>query len=251
VTVPKLNQIIAIENGIKTSTQKDLTEAHHALQKPALLNGIARTYKPKDDEGEKYPDESTRVQVTASDMLRSTGAIMTRLFDVTATKDFANCVASADVVVDGKVLLAKAPVTFLLFLEKRLVDLETFIKKIPTLDPSESWTFDQAQNCFASTPSETVKTKKIRRNHVKAEATDKHPAQVDTYDEDTVVGHWRTIKYSGAIAATTSTQLLGRVTKLREAVKFAREEANGIPVEMRTVGGEIFKFLLGPLEGQA
>ncbi len=49
----KLNQIIAVEKGVKSRSFQELTEAHHALQKPALLSGIARTYRPKDEEGER------------------------------------------------------------------------------------------------------------------------------------------------------------------------------------------------------
>lgn len=244
----KLNQIIAVENGIKTQTQKDLTEAHHALQKPALLSGIARTYKPKDDDGEKFPDESTRVQMTAKEMLRETSRIMTRLFDITATKDWANCGATADVVVDGKTVVSKAPVTYLLFLEKRLVDLETFVKKIPTLDPSEVWRYDAGSNCYATEPAQTTKTKKIPRNHVVAEATKEHPAQVQVFTEDVVVGHWNTIKYSGALPARTQSQLLARIGKLKEAVKFAREEANSIDVTKVAVGDPVFNYLLAPIE---
>ena len=48
----KLNQIIAVEKGVKSRSFQELTEAHHALQKPTLLSGISRTYRPKDEEGE-------------------------------------------------------------------------------------------------------------------------------------------------------------------------------------------------------
>src|SRR3712207_71454 len=96
----KLNQIIAVEKGIKSRSFQELTDAHHALQKPSLLAGIARTYRPKDEEGEQLPPESTRVQVRAEDIIRQTAEIMTRLFDITATKDWTNCKARADVVVD-------------------------------------------------------------------------------------------------------------------------------------------------------
>ena len=51
----KLCQIIAVTNGRKTSVQKDITEIHHKVTKEALLQGIARTYTPKDDSGEKKP----------------------------------------------------------------------------------------------------------------------------------------------------------------------------------------------------
>ena len=50
--------------------------------------------------GEQLPPESTRVQVRAEDVLRETAGVLTRLFDVTATKDWANCTARADVKVE-------------------------------------------------------------------------------------------------------------------------------------------------------
>ena len=70
--VAKLNQIIAVEKGVKSRTQADLAAVQHGLTKPALLAGLSRTYQPKDEEGEQLPPESTRVQVKAEDVLRET-----------------------------------------------------------------------------------------------------------------------------------------------------------------------------------
>ncbi len=241
----KLNQVIAIEKGVKSRSLQELTEAHHTLQKPALLAGIARTYRPKDEEGEQLPPESTRVQVKAEEIIRATSESLTKLFDVVATKDWANCSAKADVRVDGTVLLSQVPATYLLFLEKQLVDIHTFIKKLPVLDAAEVWVFDTSADSWATEPVQTLKTKKVPRNHVKAEATDKHPAQVEVYYEDIVVGTWRTIRFSGALPARRVNELLQRVEKLQEAVKFAREEANNMEVEEQKVGDKVFTYLFG------
>jgi hypothetical protein len=239
----RLNQIIAVEKGVKSRSFQDLTEAHHSLQKPTLLTGISRTYRPKDEEGEQLPPESTRVQVKSEDVIRQTVDVMTKLFDVTATKDWANCTAKADVIVDGQVLLKDVPATYLLFLEKQLVDLHTFVKKLPILDASESWSYDQSADAWATEPVQTVRTKKIPRNHVKAEATEKHPAQVEVYYEDVTVGYWRTIKFSGALPARRVNDLLERVEKLQQAVKFAREEANNAEAEDVKIGAKVFQYL--------
>jgi hypothetical protein len=241
----RLNQIIAIEKGVKSRSFQELTEAHQELQKPALLSGIARTYRPKDEEGEQFPPESTRVQIRADDVIRQTVRVLTQIFDVTATKDWANTRARADVVVDGQTLLTQVPATYLLFLEKQLVDLHTFVKKLPVLDAAESWTFDPSADAWATEPVQTAKTKKIPRNHVKAEPTDKHPAQVEVYYEDVVVGYWRTVKFSGALPAQRVNELLARVERLQEAVKFAREEANNLEVEDAKVGERIFHYVFG------
>jgi hypothetical protein len=239
----RLNQIIAVEKGVKSRSFSELTEAHHALQKSALLSGIARTYQPKDEEGEQLPPESTRVQVKADEVIRHTVGILTRLFDVTATKDWTNCEAKADVVVDGEALLRGVPVSYLLFLEKQLVDLHTFVKKLPVLDAADSWTYDASADCYATDPVQTVRTKKIPRNHVKAEATEKHPAQVDVYYEDVTVGYWRTVKFSGALPAKRINELLERVEKVQQAVKFAREEANGVEVTDQHTGEKVLGYI--------
>ncbi|MGW7006738.1 DUF7873 family protein [Streptomyces sp. NPDC054933] len=241
----KLNQIIAVEKGVKSSSHQDLTTAHHGLLKPALLAGISRTYQAKDEEGEQLPPESTRVQVKAEDVLRDTATTLTRLFDVTATKDWANCTARADITVEGRVLLREVPVSYLLFLEKQLAELSTFVRKLPVLDGAESWSLDPSTDWWRTEPVRTVRTKKVPRNHVKAEATDKHPAQVEVYYEDVPVGYWTTVKFSGALPARRVNELLARVEKLQQAVKFAREEANGTEVTDQHVGDAVFGYLFG------
>jgi hypothetical protein len=241
--MPKLNQIIAIEKGVKTSAFQSLTEAHHQVQKVALLSGISRTYRPKDDEGEQLPPESTRVQVRAEDVIRTVSVALTELFDVTATKDWANTHARANIIVDGQTIVADVPATYLLFLEKQIVDLHTFIEKLPILDPSEEWQYDASTDTYATPAVQTVRTKKIPRNHVKAEATKEHPAQVEVYYEDVAQGFWSTIKFSGALPAQRVNELLGRIEKLQQAVKFAREEANGQEVEQQRVGEKVFGYL--------
>ncbi|WP_279579168.1 DUF7873 family protein [Fodinicola feengrottensis] len=208
-----------------------------------MLSGISRTYRAKDEEGEQLPPEATKVQVKSDEVIRQTAAILTKLFDVTATKDWANCSAKADLVVDGTTLVSGVPVTYLLFLEKQLTDLHTFVRKLPTLDAADTWEYDASADCWATEPAQTLRTKKIPRNHVKAEATEKHPAQVEVYYEDITVGTWRTVKFSGALPAKRVNELLDRVEKLQQAVKFAREEANNAEIADVKTGDRIFGYL--------
>ncbi|WP_055693923.1 hypothetical protein [Streptomyces prasinopilosus] len=241
----RLNQIIAVEKGVKSKAAQDVNGAHQKVQKPALLSGISRTYQPKDEEGEQLPPESTRVQVQGEDVLREMAASLTRLFDVTATKDWANCTARADVVVEGRTVLADVPVGYLLFLEKQLTDLHAFVRKLPTLDAAESWSHDPSTDWWKTDPVRTIRTKKVPRNHVKAEATEKHPAQVEVYYEDVPIGYWTTVKFSGALPARRLNELVERIEKLQQAVKFAREEANGTEVTDQRVGDAVFGYLFG------
>lgn len=241
----KLNQIIAIENGTKAKTEQVLTTAHHSLQRKEPLSGIARTYTPMIDGGEELPSESTRVQVRVSDTIEQVQVALAELFDVTATKEYANTEAKADVVVNGTTLLTGVPVSYLLFLEKQLVNIKTFVTKLPTLDPGETWHWDSGQNCYATAEYVTMRAKKTPQRFVKAEATDKHPAQVEIYYEDVPVGRWRTIKYSGAILSDDVSKMLSRIEALQAAVKMAREDANSIVVTKQEVGKKVMTYLFG------
>lgn len=241
--MPKLNQIIAIMNSKKSKAKESLTQVYHQLQKPDLLSGISRNYKSKEEGGETQPPESKLVQVKVRDLINSIQQDLTEAFDVVATQDWANCLAKADIVVDGKTICAGVPVTHLLFLEKQLVDIETLVEKLPVLDPGERWEFNSAQDCFASEPFQTTRTKKTPKSHIKYEATKEHPAQVEMYFEDITVGTWTTIKFSGAIPSSERNQLLERVRKLADAVKAAREEANGMEVEKKKVGEAVLGYI--------
>jgi len=243
VAQTQLNQIVALEKGVKSRSYADFTAAHHQLQKAPMLSGISRTYKPKDDEGEQLPPESTRVQVRTTEVFKEAQVALTRLFDVTLTKDVANGTAKANIVVDGTTLAADVPVTYLLFLEKQLNDLLTFVNKLPVLDAAETWSYDEATDAYATAPTQTTRSKKVPRNHVKAEATEKHPAQVEMYFEDVLVGYWTTVKFSGALPQARVNELKVRVVTLSEAVKIAREEANSTVVTEKKIGDKIFGYL--------
>jgi len=243
--MPQLNQIIALVNGAKGRAESDLTAVYHKLQADKLLVGLTRTYQPRDEEdGEFLPPESQRVQLRVKDALTRVAAIQTRLFDLVATQDYSNTDASASVVVDGKVILADVPVTHLLFLEKQLADLQTVVSKVPTLDPAYDWSYSEEADCMVTPPKETIKNKKVFRNHVQAEATKEHPAQVETYTEDVPVGTWTQILHSGAIPESERNAIRDRVRALRDAVVSAREQANTMEVTDTHVGEAIFGYVL-------
>lgn len=243
----RLSQLNALVAGEKTRSGTALNDIYHLVQKNVgLLSGIIRTYVPLDDDGEQLPPESTRVQTRVqADVLPALTTALSRMFDLQLTQDTANTAATADVVVDGVVLIRSAPVTYLLYLEKMLVHLQSLVGKLPVLDPSDAWTWSDDLGVYRSDPAQTFRTKKVYRNHVKAEATDKHPAQVELFQEDRAQGTWTTVKLSGAAPAATVRQLQDRVSRLHDAVRVARDEANTAEVVDRRAAGNIFGFLLG------
>lgn len=239
----RLSQVVAVEKPIKTDAYRILSEAHHQVQKPSLLAGLTRTYRPRDEEGELLPPESTRVQLRAVDEIAEVRESLQRFYDVTATRDWGNTVAKADIKVAGTTLMRDVPVPFLLFLEKQLTSLSTFVEKLPVLDPAEEWLWDAEKEVWRTPAYETHRSKKVPRNHVLAQATERHPAQVQVWHEDVPVGTWTTVKYSGAMPASHVKALTERVQALRDAVKSAREEANGTPIEQQRVAGALLDYL--------
>src|SRR5260221_6398007 len=118
-----LHHVIAKEKTAKAEASTALTNAYHVIQKPALFTGLSRAYAPKDEEGEHLPPDLQRIQVHADNLIKGVEAKLITFFDLTAQKDWTNCRARADVIVEGKILLVSAPATYLLFLEKQLTDL--------------------------------------------------------------------------------------------------------------------------------
>lgn len=241
--MPKLNQILAIEKGVKTRVYAEVTELHKATQKPALMNGFHKAYQPKAEDGEMYPPESQKVQYNYGEVIERVSKALTELFDITATKDWANCLTKADVIVDGEVLLSDVPATYLLFLEKQLSDMHTFFTKMTELDPGADWSLDASSGLHKTEASQTQRTRKEQRPIVLYDATEHHPAQTQLITEDVIVGQWTTVKMSGAIPPPKKKAILARVEKLSNAVKFAREQANSAEAEQKKLGKDVFDFL--------
>jgi hypothetical protein len=241
----KLNQILAIEKGVKSRTLATVTKVYHDIQKAMRMDGLFKTYKPLDEDGMQYAPERRKVAVRAEDVLKNARKALEELFDVTATKDWANCSARASVTLDGNALLEDVPVTHLLFLEKQLNDIKNVVGKIPTLDDAENWTYDDATGVHKTEPVVTTRTQKVHKPIVLYDATEEHPAQTQMVTVDEVVGNWTTIRQSGALTRDRKDQLVERVERLTEAVKFARETANDTKAPKQKVGDVVFNYLFG------
>jgi hypothetical protein len=238
-----LNKIVAVEKGAKERFNRRISDLYKQVQKPALFQGMDRTYQPATDDGQQLPPERQLIEARVDVVLEDLAEIVANFYDVIATKDHGNTIAKADVVVDGKVLVKDASVPFLLFLEKELVSLRSFIKELPILSVSEEWTWNDDATVFVATPVQTHKTKKVLKAVTLYEATPEHPAQVEKFTEDEIVGFWTAIKSSAAVTAKRRSELEARVNVVLEAVKQAREEANMTEVPQQHVGAAIFKAI--------
>lgn len=240
----KLNQVLAIEKRTKQLANKRLTVLHRQSRAQAMFSGFSKIYEPKEEDAETFPPESQIVQKKVPDSLKELRLILSDLFDVTLTKDSANQEAKANIVVDDITIVSDVPATTLLFLEKQLIDINTYVNDLPTLDPAYVWNMDEGSGLFKTAALKTHKTRKVQRAIVLYDATPEHPAQTQLISEDVIIGHWNTVRQSGAIPEAQKRQIVERVEKLIKAVKFAREKANTQEAPNRSLGTEVFNYLL-------
>ncbi len=244
--MPKLSQINAVVAARKSSAEREISDLYKIVQKDDLFSGRERIYRPLDVErGQQFPPESQRVQQRATDVLDRAKATWAERWDGVFTQDVGNTTARVDLVVDGKVMLPAVPVTFLLFLDKQLTDVETFVTKLPTPAPTEEWNQDTNSGLLRTKPADTIKTSKEPVPVVKYPATAEHPAQTELFTKDVLIGHWSQTLYSGAMSADRRSAILAKVRQLRTAVKMAREEANSKTVDWQKAGAPVFDYLLG------
>jgi hypothetical protein len=242
----RLNQIIAIANTKKTKVATALSAVHAVLSRPDLFSGLDRKYQSLDDEGEKLPPESKIIQKTASEVIATAKSELTELLDVIATQEFANGDAKADIVVDGVVIAKQVPVSYMLFLEKQVDVIKGVVQKLPVLTQDVKWNRSVSDsNIFVTDPVTTNRTKKVPRSFTKSPATEHHPAQVEMFTEDVIVGTWSKIDTSSAIPVSERDAMLKKIESLREAVKMAREEANSITVTDQKIGKSVLDFVFG------
>lgn len=249
----RLNQVIAVERGIKNRVTEKLTVIYHNFKKGDLFSGFVKTFQPLTESidqsssvARNQPDQTKQIQANTTKSLADISTQLTELMDITYLRDATNCVAKADVKVDGQVFLKDVPVTYLLWLEKRLDEVHTEAKTIPTLDPADRWDYDSNQGVYVTKAVSTLSTSKVSTALVLHAPTKEHPAQVKEIVQDVAVGTWNTVKQSAAIPVDRKELLISRVEKLQRAVKQAREEANMTDVVESGVsmGRTIFEFIL-------
>jgi len=245
----KMHELLAVEPDLKGAAEKIIAETINTFtKKHNHFEGRYKSYEPLDEDGERFQAEESKLVTTVSKKLEHTQEVVSKYLDAVAQKELTNTESSAILEVDGvNVIDVPLPATLLLALEGRLKQLREVYNAIPTLDPSESWKFDDQTATYEATPKETYKTRKSFRNHVLAEATDKHAAQVQTYSVDERQGTWLTKRWSGMVTPAEKAALLARLDKLAQAVKKARQRANNSDVKQINVGDALFNFINEPL----
>jgi hypothetical protein len=247
----KIHELLAVEKDVKDVFSKILDETVKTFnQRSAHFLETRKAYHPFSEQDKDLPDEEhTPMVTTVMDKLNYAQGHIIRFVDVELQKERANQTAKSDIVVempDGKtkVILADAPVTFLVQMESSLERIRKVYDEIPTLDPSKTWTKDETKSgVWKAELVKRVRTKKVPKVLVKYDATKEHPAQTDIVQMDEAVGEWTHSFSSGALSPKQKSQILDRIDRLIAGVKIARAKANSQEVDSAKVGLQIFNFL--------
>jgi len=246
----KLHQLLAVEGDLEGTYKKVLEETKTNFTKhPDRYFGQHQRVDFFDESAPKEADVHKEMDDTIPSKLVYTQSHITRYLDAVLQKERTNQEARADLTIDGAIIAKDVPATFLLGLESKLKIIRNSIyETIPTLQPGVKWERDESAGDGVYrrvNPDEKFRTKKIMKNHVIAEATKEHPAQVNVYNEDEKVARIITDTWCGMISTADKSSVLGRIDKLIRGVKKARQKANTTEVVKTTIGDEIFAYING------
>lgn len=239
----KQHQFVVAEQEKKGAYAKIVGETQKVFRGGDLFKGLEKVYKPKAEGGDPLPSDSKKVVTTVGERLEWTEKTVSELLNFEATRDKTNMVACADIDVDGVVIATSVPVTTLLSLEKRLIEVRQYYDAIPTLDLSAEWTPVPNSNMFKNGPVETYRYVKKTEGVTLYPHTDKHPAQVKEVTNDVLVGTFSQTNYSGEVQPGNKAEWLGRIDRLIEAVKRARAKANETEVVDLKIGKAMFDYI--------
>ncbi|MBV1952734.1 MAG: hypothetical protein KUG64_11145 [Cycloclasticus sp.] len=245
----KLHEVLAVEADKKGVADRISAETlQNFRSKHQLFMGNSKKLQMDvagQESLEKSGSELQEITTTVPDRLNYTTEALTSWLDVVGQKEATNQEAVGDIIIDGVTIANNVPATFLLGLETKLKAIRGLYEAIPTLTAGTIWIPDGTEpNVFrGQEPEIRAKTQKKMQVLTLAPATKEHPAQVKEYNEEVVVGKFTTHFSSGMISSHRKSELLGRVDKLIQATKQARQRANNIDVVDFKIGDDLFGFI--------
>lgn len=246
-----IHQLLAVIGSVKAETDATLARLTPAAHNEDRMKGMEKTSRLAKETEDKTrrptPPQVKKVQYTAVQALSDARRALVRQWDLALTLDTAQGAATADVTIDGAVLLSGAPVRHLVYLEGELTRLHALVAGLPVLDGALDWSTENAPpGQHRSQALEGIRTEKTPYNWHRENGTATIKEDVDVLTRDEVSEYTITVNYSGALPAERKAQLLDRLSQLRIAVKMAREEANSASVVPLQEGQDVFDWLLAP-----
>lgn len=252
VKVVKMHELLAVVETIKGQATKTRTELMGTFNnKRHHFEETRKTYKSLAEGEPAKVEEQKEIQSTIAGEIDWIYPKLISMFDVGYQIDEGNMHAKADVMIDGTVILANVPATALLRFSHYIEEVTALVKSIPTLDPAKGFKPDpdKGKGIFVARDVEKNRTKKDKKVLTLAPATDKHAAQAQLIDVDTVTGTIVEQEWSGLITTAMKADLLDRCEELTRAFQRARSKANEFAVDPQgfKAGKKFLDYIFAPL----
>ena len=247
---PKLHEVLAVLADLEGTSKKIADETINTFTKKAThfqaahrtLNMFSEDRKPEEEGAE----QRTELVTTVPDKLDYMSNSHIKYFDALLQQEATNQLAKADLIIDGQTIATDLPATFLLSMEKRLKSLRNVYASVPTLDPGIEWVEDEAAGkgiYKTSNPERTQKQEKAMKHQVLVPPTEHHPAQIEKWAENIVVGTYSIVRQSSMVTPAQKSEWLGKIDTLIREVKKARQRANSTEVVKEKIGQKLFDFI--------
>lgn len=246
----KLHELLAVVGDRAHSSTAMINDAITTFTKrPDHFRGQTRSVSYFDEarSGENVT-ETKNVVDTVPNRLDYALGVVAEYWNALQQLEETNGLARADLIVERKTMAKDVPATFLLGLESRLKEVRALLQKMPTLAPELTWHPDAAggDGHYVAAAQVNSKTEKAVNYKVLYDATDKHPAQIEKWNEDTPVARIEVIPRTTMISPADKAAMLTRMETMLEAVKSARQRANSVELaNTHYVAQKMFDYIKG------
>jgi len=244
--MPKLYEVLAVENTLHQAAKKLMDESVRSLGKENLFNGMTTKLNMFDaEQAHLNTTETVELVTTVDENLDYIINPIAQYWDAVLQKDASNQNARADIIIDGTVLAADVPATFLLGLESKLGDIRKLYEKIHTLAPGFKWVLDEQERpgTYKTTAPVRFKTEKDTEFRIVVAADEHHPAQVRELPRTQNVARYDTTKICGFLTPLEKAVRIKRIDTLLRAVKKARQRANSVDLTNAHIGEYLFAYI--------
>jgi len=245
----KLHELLAVEadklgiaNKIIDETGKVFVSKHeHFEESHKYLESFL------EDERTDAFEEHRSMVTTVPDKISYMFESFISCLDLLYQKELTNRKACADLIINDTVIAKDVPAVYLLALENKFKAIRNVFDVLPTLKPGVEWIKDEQKGngIYKAVHAEKkFKTAKTFQHQVLYEATDRHPAQIEKWEETKNVGVYITERYSGMTTPIQKSIYLSKIDQVIQACKKARQRANCQEIVQCSIGKNIIDFIM-------
>jgi len=258
---PRLHELLAVEqaskkqaDAISAETKQTFGKRRHHFEGGSVNVALFDADDPNADATKatveaQHGDKKKEIVETVTSKLQYTLGQIRGMWDVMFQIAESNCRAKADVIVDGNVIVKDAPATFLLEMEKKVVDLRGIIHAIPTYDPTKGFKKqpDLPEGHYVGAPRTSVSTRKDEQPIITIKPTEHQAGQWTMKTKDISVAKITVTDFTSMYSPAEKSEMLERVDKLHRAIRKARQRANNVEACTQKISANVRDFVMGKI----